>query len=100
MDDAEDEDDAVFGNEVVHDPVVADAEPVECVGVPADRPHLLAADATASRRRFGESLEAGADPLTQRRRELPESALGRGGKSNLVGAAQAISPSEVDRPRR
>ena len=44
MDDSEYEQDAVFVDHVVHDAVVADTQPVERVGLAADRFHLLAPD--------------------------------------------------------
>ncbi len=43
MDDAEHEQDVVFADDVVHDAVVADAEPVEGVRLSEDRLDLLAA---------------------------------------------------------
>jgi hypothetical protein len=100
VDDAEDEQDLVVGDEVVHDPVVADAEPVEDIGLAADRFDLLAADAAGFSCGLGELFEAGADPLTQRRRKLLERALGGRREPDLAGVAQAMSRSEVVRPRR
>jgi hypothetical protein len=67
VDDAEDEEDTVVGDEVVHDAVVADAQAVEGVGLSADRLYLLAADAAGAGSCGGELLEAGTDPLAQRR---------------------------------
>jgi hypothetical protein len=99
MDDAEDEEDTVVGDEVVHDPVVAHSQAMEGVSLTPDRSHLLAADTAGTFCRFGEALEACADPRTQRRRELLEGAPGRGREPDLVGVAQAMSRSEVDRPR-
>jgi hypothetical protein len=98
--DAEDEQDSVVADEVVHDPVVADAESVEGVSVAADRLHLLAADAAGSGCGLGELFEAGADPLPQRRGQLLEVALSGGREADLVGAAQAMSRSGLERPRR
>jgi hypothetical protein len=66
VDDAEDEEDAVVGDEVVHDSVVADAESAEGVCVAADCPHLLAADAASSGCCGGELFEVGTDALPQR----------------------------------
>ncbi len=100
MDDAEDEEDAVVGDEVVHDAVVADAQSVEGVRVAADRLYLLAADAAGSCCGLGELFEASADPLPQRRRQLLEVARGGGREPDLVGAAQAMSRSGLERPRR
>lgn len=100
MDDAENEQDVVVGDEVVHDPVVADTEPVEDVGLAADRFHLLAAEAAGFGCCGGELLEAGADPLAQWRRQLLERALGGRREPDLVGVAQAMSRSDFDRPRR
>lgn len=100
MDDAEDEEDAVVGDEVVHDPVVADAEAVEGVGLAADRLHFLAADAAGSGCCFGEVFEASADPLPKRRRQLLIGAFGARGESDLERVAQAMSGSGLERPRR
>ncbi len=100
MDDAEDEEDAVVGAEVVHDAVVADAESVEGVRVAADRLHFLAADAAGFGYGLGELFEAGADPLPQRRRQFLEGAFGGGREPDLVRAVQAMSWSDFERPRR
>jgi hypothetical protein len=61
VDDAEDEEDAIVVDEVVHDAVVADAEPVEAVCLSADRLDLLAADAAGFGCGGGELFETGAD---------------------------------------
>jgi hypothetical protein len=98
VDDAEHEDDAVFVDEVVHDSVVADAEPVEGVCLSADGLHLLAADAAGSG--GGELFEAGADALAHRGRQLLVGAFGGGREAYLVGLAQALSSSGLERPRR
>jgi hypothetical protein len=66
VDDAEDEEDAVVGDEVVHDSVVADAESAEGVCVAADCLCLLAADAASSGCCGGELFEVGTDALPQR----------------------------------
>jgi hypothetical protein len=100
VDDAEYEEDAVFADEVVHDAVVADAEPVEGVRLPVDRLHLLAADAPAAGCGGGELFEAGADARLRREGQLLVGALGGGREANLVGFAQPISPSGFERPRR
>jgi hypothetical protein len=100
VDDAEDEENAVVGDEVVHDAIVADPESVKGVCVAADRLHLLAANAAGSGRGFGELLKAGADPLPRRRRQLLEDALGSRGESDLVAISQAMSRSGLERPRR
>lgn len=68
MDDAEHEQDAVFADRVVHDPILTHAEPVEGVGLSTDRLHLLAADAAATRCGSGKLIEAGTDPLALRGR--------------------------------
>ena len=100
VDDAEHEQDVVVGDEVVHDPVVADAQPVECVGLAADRLDLLAADAAGLGGGVGELLEARADSLPRWRRQLLERAFGGRGEPDLVRAAQAMSRSGLERPRR
>lgn len=53
----------VFLDEVVHDTIVADAEPVEGVRPPSDRLHLLAADTARGGRSDGELLECSRDAL-------------------------------------
>ena len=63
VDDAEDEEDAVVGDEVVHDSVVADAEAVEGVCLAADRLHLRAEEAARFGRRLGELFATVSDPL-------------------------------------
>jgi hypothetical protein len=63
VDDAEHEEDVVFVGEVVHDAVVANAEPVEGLCLPADGLHLFAADAAGFGCGGGELFEAGADSL-------------------------------------
>jgi hypothetical protein len=60
---AEHEEDTIFANEVVHDAVVADAEPVKGVCLSADGFHPLAADAAGAGCGGGELFEAGADAL-------------------------------------
>ena len=100
MDDAENEQDAVVGDEVVHDSVVADAEAVEGVGLAADRLHLFAVDAAGSGLGLGELFEAGAEPFPQRGRQLLEVALSGGREPDFVGPAQAMSRSDFVRPRR
>ena len=98
MDDAEDEQDVVVGDEVVHDPVVADAEAVERVRLSADRLHLVAADAAGSGCCGGELLKAAANSLPRWR--WLERALGGRCELDLVRAAQARSRSAFERPRR
>jgi hypothetical protein len=100
VNDAEDEEDLVGRDKVVHHAVVADAEAVEGVSLAADRLDLLAADPVGSGCCLGEVFEVGADPRLQGRRQLPEDALRGWSKSNLVTVAQAISRSGVERPRR
>jgi hypothetical protein len=100
VDDAEHEEDAVFVDEVVHDAVVADAEPVEGVRLSADRLHPLAPDAAGSGCGGGELFEAGVDALAQRGWQLLVGAFGGGREAYLVGLAQALSSSGLVRPRR
>jgi hypothetical protein len=100
VDDAEDEEDAVGGDEVVHDAVVADAEPVEGVCLSSDRLHSLAADAAGSGCGGCELFEAGADALAERGWQFLVDAFGGGREPYLVGLAQAMSLSGLVRPRR
>jgi len=100
MDDAEHEEDAVVREQVVHDPVVADAEAMEGVRLSADRLDLLAADAAGSGGLPGELLEVGVDPLPDPCRQLPVGALGGRREPDVVRATQAVSRSDFDRPRR
>ena len=100
MDDAEHEEDTVFVEEVVHDAVVPDAEPVEGVCLSADGLHLLAADAAGSGCGGGELFEAGANALAHRGRQLLVGTFGDGREAYLVGLAQALSSSDLERPRR
>ena len=100
MDDAEDEQDVVVGDEVVHDPVVADAEAVERVRLSADRLHLFAADAAGFGCCGGELLKAAANSLPRWRWQLLERALAGRCELDLVRAAQARSRSDFERPRR
>jgi len=100
VDDSEHEEDAVFADDVVHDAVVADPEPVEGVRLSADRLDLLAADTPAGGCGGGELFEAGADSLAQRGWQLLVGALGGGREADRVGVAQPISPSGLERPRR
>ena len=100
MDDSEHEEDAVFTDDVVHDAVVADAEPVEGVRLSADRLDLLAADTPSAGCGGGELFEAGADALPERSWQLLVGALGGGREAYPVGVAQSISPSGLERPRR
>ena len=100
MDDAEHEQDAVFSDEVVHDAVVADAEAVEGVGLAADCLDFLAADAAGPGGGCGELFEAGADALLQRVGQFRVGALGGGREAYLVGLAQPMPSSGLERPRR
>lgn len=100
MDDAEDEEDVVVGDEVVHDAVVADAEAVEGVSVAANRLDLLAANAAGSGCCLGQLFEAGADPCLERRRQPLVGTLGSRGEPDLIRVAQAMSRSGLERPRR
>lgn len=100
MDDAEDKENAVFVDRVVHDAVVADPEPVERVCLSADRFHPFAADAVGSSCGGGELFEAGADALAHRGGQFLVGAFGGGREAYLVGLAQAMSLSGLVRPRR
>jgi hypothetical protein len=100
VDDAEDEEDAVGGDEVVHDAVVADTQAMKAVRLSVDRLDLLAADAAGSGCCMGELLEACADAVAQRRWQFLIGALGGGCEPDLVGVAQARSRSGFERPRR
>lgn len=75
MDDPEHEECALFLDEVVHDAVVADAEPVERVCPPSDRLHLLAANTVAAGRNDGELRERGLEALAQRAWQVSVAAL-------------------------
>ena len=59
MDDPEHEENPVFLDEVVHDAVVADAEPVEGVCPSSDRLHLLPANTAGAGRNDGKLLKPG-----------------------------------------
>jgi hypothetical protein len=100
VDDAEHEEDAVFVDEVVHDAVVADAEPVEGVCLSADGFHPFAADAADPGCGGGELFEAGADALAHRGWQLLVGAFGGRREAYLVVLAQAMSSSGLERPRR
>src|SRR5579884_3120977 len=76
VDDAEDEEYSVVGDDVVEDAVVAGAQAVEGVSPALDRFHLLAADAAGSGGGFRELFECSADALSGLRRELLVCALG------------------------
>ncbi len=77
MNDAEDEDDAVPEN-VVHDPVVADAEPVERIVGAADRLYGLPLDPADLGCVTCKLLERPRDPSANLSIELPER-IGNGG---------------------
>jgi hypothetical protein len=100
VDDAEGEENTVLRDEVVHDAVVADTEAVEGVSLAADRLDLLAADAAGSGCCLGELFEAGVYPLAELRWEFLVGALGSGREPDLVGVAQVMSRSVLERPRR
>jgi hypothetical protein len=100
VDDAEDEEDAVLVHRVVHDAVVADAEPVEGVRLSSDRFHPLAADAAASGCCGCELFEAGSYALARRGWQFLVGAFGGRREPYLVRLAQALSPSGLERPRR
>ena len=100
MDDAEDEEDAVLVDRVVHDAVVADAEPAEGVRLSVDRFHPLAADTAASSGCSCELFEAGAEAPAQRWWQFLVGPFGGRREPYLARLAQALSSSGLDRPRR
>ena len=100
MDNAENEEDVVVGDQVVHDSIVADAKAMEGVCLTADRLHLLAADAAASSCGSRELFEAGAHPRLELSRKLLVGALGARRKPDLAGVGQPMSRSGLERPRR
>lgn len=78
MDDAEDQNDSISFEHVVHDAVVADAEAVEGVGGAMQRLHGLALDPAHASRVPRQLLERTDESRTNLRRELMER-LRRGG---------------------
>ena len=97
MDDAEDEDHAIFVDDVVHDPVITHAQPVERIAGGLDRLDSFAADATWLRGLHRELLESPSDPFLEVGGQLLEGPNRAGGKLD-VERGQASSLSLFDRP--
>ena len=97
MEDAEDEDHAIFSDDVVHDPVIAHSDPVERIARALDGLGGLAAGATRLRRVRRESLESLVDPFLEVRGQLLEGPSGAWRKIDVEGD-QSRSLSLVDRP--
>jgi hypothetical protein len=95
--DAEYQHDAVPVDHVVHDPMVADPQPVERVACSLDRLDRLAPDPAAFRRIGGELLQGLPDPPLEVGRELLEGANGCRRQLDAVGA-QSRSSRLVERP--
>jgi hypothetical protein len=72
MDDPEDEQDLVLGQDVAHDPVVSDPESMEFVLEAADRRNPLALDSPTRREGGRQVFEGCPDAIPDLRRELPE----------------------------
>lgn len=100
MDDPEHVEDAIFDDQVVHDPVVADTQPVEGVGSTPDRAHPLARDPARNGGVGRELLQTLPDPRLNRGGQLPVCPRGRRRKQNLVRLVQPSSRSGVERPLR
>jgi hypothetical protein len=77
MHDAQHQDHAVFVDRVVHDAIVADAEPMEGIARSLDRLDRLAASPTRLGGVTSELLERFLDPRPQLRRQLLERPDGR-----------------------
>lgn len=84
MNDAEHEDDAVPVEKVVHDPVVADPQPVEGIVHAANRLYGLPFDASDLRRVTRKLLERPSDPSANLGVELPERLLRRGAELDAI----------------
>jgi len=84
VDDAENEQNPIFLDHVVHDSVVADAEPMEGVGDATDRLDGLAPDSPRSGGVIRELLECGLNPCPRLWRELLQRTLDGGGELDLV----------------
>ena len=100
MDDAEHVEDAILGNHVVHDTVVANTEAVKRVGCSLNRPYSLSTDTSGYRGSPGKPLEASLDSHLNRSRELQVGARGRRRKQHLVRVAQLSSRNGRERPFR
>ena len=97
MHDAQDEDDAVLLDDVVHDAVVADPKPVEGIPGAVHGLHGLAFDAADLRRTAGELLERPGDPSTNLGFGLAEGLRRRGAELDAVGV-QVRSDRATVRP--
>lgn len=97
MHDAEDENDAVFVDHVVHDAVVTNPEAMERVRDTPDGLHLLATDTPAGRRLLREPFERLAKPGADIIGQLPEGPGSRRRQLDLIGR-QRRSLSRVARP--
>ena len=97
MDDAEHQDHSILVDDVVHDPVVAHAQPVERVARALDGLDRLAADATWLRCIDGELLESPSDPFLEVGGQLLEG-TNRAGRKLDVEGGQSSSLSRVPRP--
>ncbi len=97
MHDAEDQNDAVFVDHVVHDPVVTNLEAMERIRDTLDRFHLLATDTPAGRRLLRKPFERLAKPGAEVIGQLPEGPGSRRRQLDLIGR-QRRSFSRVERP--
>ena len=84
MDDAENEQNPIFLDHVVHDAVVADAEPMEGVGDTLDSLDGLATDPPWFRGVIRELLDCGSNPCPSLWRELLQRTRGGGGELDLI----------------
>lgn len=84
MNDPEDEDDAVLDEDVVHDAVVTDAQPVKGIPGAVQRLHGLALDPADLCRVPRELLERPSDPGANLGFELPEGLLGCGSELDPI----------------
>jgi hypothetical protein len=91
VDDPEHVENPIFGDQVVHDSVVPNAQAVEGVGCAPDRAYPLAADPARHRRVGRQLLQALPDPSPNRSRQLLVRARGGGRKQDRVGLAQPSS---------
>ena len=97
MHDAEDEDDAGLVDDVVHDAVVADPQPVEGIAGTMHGLHGLAFDSADLRRTARELLERQSDPSTNAGFSLPEGLCRRGTELDAI-CVQVRSDRATVRP--